>query len=412
MSSKRNRSNTLTQREVALVKAMISKGELNDQAIQSYFTRPGRTVNHARILEVRAGKRHTNVAPANDHELKTFLASWPEHDYVTGLHPEDDERVVKAREAMLNAIQSYNNPRSFFRSECFIALAIIAWTYLLHWYFKKKNVDFQSRKADGTLITTSHGATKHWELETCLKSKECPLDESVKANLRFLISIRHEIEHQMTKRIDDALGAKIQACSLNFNQCVKYLAGSRCGLDRDMAFAIQLSGIEREQRSLLLKDMDLPRNLLAAQEAFEGSLPDEIKKNEKYAWRVMLVHKNTNSKGAADEVVEFIKPGSALEGEIHRVLQKELEKTKYRPSDIIKEAQNAGFPRFTQYYHTILVKNKGSKDKSKPYGAYVDIHEKDWRWYKLWLDLVLEHCHKNTTQFGPVDDEDASKPPR
>ena len=151
----------------------------------------------------------------------------------------------------------------------------------------------------------------------------------MKANLKFLIAVRHEVEHQMTRRIDETFSAKVQACSLNFNVALKDLAGARCGIDRDMAFAIQLSGIEREQRNMLLRDLKLPPNLLAAQETFEESLPDDIAKDERYAWRVLLVHKNTNSKGRADEVVEFVKPGSEVEGEIHRVLQKEVEKTKY-----------------------------------------------------------------------------------
>jgi hypothetical protein len=38
--------------------------------------------------------------------------------------------------------------------------------------------------------------------------RACPLDDIIKKNLRFLIGIRHEIEHQMTRRIDDQLSAR------------------------------------------------------------------------------------------------------------------------------------------------------------------------------------------------------------
>ena len=85
--------------------------------------------------------------------------------------------------------------------------------------------------------------------------------------------------------------------------------------------------------------MDLPPSFVAVQAAFERDLPDEIIRDERYAWRVMMVHRNTNSKGAADEMVEFVRPGSDMEGEIHRVLVKEMEKRKYRPSDIVEEVQ-------------------------------------------------------------------------
>jgi hypothetical protein len=398
--TKRSRYNTLEPAEVALVKAMLRRGDLADQSIQAYFTRPGRTVNHARIHEIRQGKRFLAVPAASDRELEAFLARWPEHDAQTGLHPDGDELVVKAREAMLNAIQGYNNPRAVFRSECFIVLAIIAWTYLLHWHFKKLGMDYRSRKDDGTVLTTRYGAEKHWELETCLDNPQCPLDEPVKANLKFLIAVRHEIEHQMTRRIDETFSAKIQACSLNFNTALKDLAGARCGIDRDMAFAIQLSGIEREQRNMLLRDLKLPPNLLAAQESFEESLPDDIVKDERYAWRVLLVHKNSNSKGRADEVVEFVKPGSEVEGEIHRVLQKEVEKTKYRPSDIVAAVQRQGYPRFTQHSHTLLVRELDARNPKKQWGTFIDLQERDWRWYRPWLDEVLRRCAARGKDFG------------
>lgn len=308
--------------------------------------------------------------------------------------------MVKAREAMLHAIEGYNNPRAHFRTECFIVLAVVAWTYLLHWHFGKVGVDYRSRKDDGTLLKTSHGATKHWELENCLKQPGCSLEEPVKSNLRLLILIRHEIEHQMTKRIDAALSAKIQACCLNFNAALKSLVGARCGLDRETGFAIQLSGIDRDQRNTLLRDMGLPPNLVAAQEPLEDGLPDEITRDERYAWRVMLVQKNTNSKGAADEVVEFVRRGSELEGQIHRVLRADVEKIKYRASDIVAEATRAGFTRFTMHQHTLLARALDARNKAKPYGAFVDLHEKDWRWYRAWMDEVLRHCRKNAVMYS------------
>ncbi len=400
---RRSKTNRLTPAEVALVKAMVARGDLSDQTIQAYFTRPGRSVNNARILEIRRGQRFTNVPVATDNDLQAFLANWPEVHHVTGLHPVDDELVVKAREAMLSAIRTYNNPGTIFRSETFIVLAMIAWTYLLHWYYKKTGVDYQYRKTDGNLLTTKHGAVKHWELETCLDSVQCPLEDPVKDNLRFLMVIRHEIEHQMTGRIDDAISAKIQACCLNFNNALHNLVSSRCGLDREMSIAIQLAGIEREQRKLLLTDMGLPAHFLAAQEAFEQNLSAEVTQDPRYAWRVIMIHRNTNSKGRADEIVEFVKPGSDVAGEIHRVLQKEVEKTKYRASDIVSAVRKAGFKNFNMHDHTLLWQRKGAKDPLKKLGAFVDIQKKDWRWYQSWLDDVMTHCTADPSRYGRVE---------
>jgi hypothetical protein len=46
------------------------------------------------------------------------------------------ELVRQSREAALNAVQTYNNPLIGFKSQAFIVLMTIAWTYLLHAYYR------------------------------------------------------------------------------------------------------------------------------------------------------------------------------------------------------------------------------------------------------------------------------------
>ena len=111
--------------------------------------------------------------------------------------------------------------------------------------------------------------------------------------------------------------------------------------------------------------MGLPPHFLAAQEAFEENLPPEATQDPRYAWRVLMIHRNTNSKGRADEIVEFVKPGTEVEGEIHRMLQKEVEKTKYRASDIVSAVRAAGFEKFNMHDHTLLWQEKSAKDTKK-----------------------------------------------
>ena len=107
--------------------------------------------------------------------------------------------VKKAREAMLAAVQLYNNPQVTFKAESFITLAIIGWTYLLHAYYRSNGIDYRYYHYAGKrkiYDKTKYGAYKHWELERCLTEKDCPLDGDSITNLRFLIGIRHEIEHR------------------------------------------------------------------------------------------------------------------------------------------------------------------------------------------------------------------------
>src|ERR1017187_6657580 len=87
------------------------------------------------------------------------------------------------------------------------------------------------------------------------------LDEIVRKNLLFLIGIRHEVEHQMTTRIDDQLSAKFQAAALNFNAAIKKLFGDKYSLDAEQAFSIQFSGIDEGSAKDRLAQPDLPQNI-------------------------------------------------------------------------------------------------------------------------------------------------------
>ncbi|WP_242915701.1 DUF3644 domain-containing protein [Brevundimonas pishanensis] len=371
---------------MAIVKAMIATPpRKNDQDILAYFTRPTRSINHARIKDIRDGRTHANVQPATNTELIQFLQAWPNVDGC-GLHVIGDELLIKAREAMLQAVQGFNNPRALFKSEIYIVTAVIAWTYLLHAFYKRSGTDYRHKNREGEPLRTKHGADKHWELEACLNHATCPIDDVTKANLRFLIEIRHEIEHQMTKRIDDTISSKLQACSLDFNTAIKTLFGTEYGLDRELGVALQFSGIQRTQRDQLLRELDLPPNLLSAHLAFENDLPDEVIKDPKYAYRVAYVERSVNSRGKADQVIEFIRPDSAEGLEVARVLLKEAERTKYKPTDIVRLMQEEGHADFSLHRHPLMWKEADAKNPAHAFG--VELRPGDWYWYDKWVDHV------------------------
>lgn len=51
-----------------------------------------------------------------------------------------EDLLKKSREAALAAVQIFNNPNVTFKSETYVVLMIIAWTYLLHAYFRGKQL--------------------------------------------------------------------------------------------------------------------------------------------------------------------------------------------------------------------------------------------------------------------------------
>lgn len=392
---RRNAANKLERWEISLIKRMIASTRLNDQDILAYFTRPTRSINHARISEIRGGRRHRAVGTASEVQLQAFLTAWPQIDPSTGLHLRGDELLVKAREAMLHAVQGFNNPRAHFKSETFIVVAVIAFTYLLHWHYRRTGVDIRhKRMRDGVeeVLKTRHGADKNWELEACLDHPGCPLDEPTIVNLRFLVAIRHEIEHQMTTRIDDAISAKLQACCLNFNRAIKEIAGPQHGLDRDLGLALQFSGIERDQRDVMLADTDMPAHIQAAHVAFEDALTDEMIADPRYSYRVAYVEQSVNSRGKADQVVEFIRSGTE-KGDRLRLLLKEIERPKMKPGQIVELIRSEGFPRFTMHSHTMLWKADDAKAPGRGYGT--TLADGSWYWYPSWVDHVRDHVRAN-----------------
>jgi hypothetical protein len=305
-----------------------------------------------------------------------------------------DELLHKSREAALAAVQIYNNPQILFKSELFITTMCVAWTYLLHSYYRKNGVEYRYYSSTNNgrrrFDRTKHGAYKHWELERCINDDLCPLDTKTCKNLRFLIGLRHEIEHQMTTRIDDSQSAKFQSCCLNYNRYIKELFGDGFAIDRHLAFSLQFSSIEREQADVLLAAKDLPRNIQAFISAFEGELTQEEFNSPQFAYRVLFIPKTANRKGQADQVIEFVKADSSIAREVNQVYIKETERPKYLPGQIVKMMQAEGYDWFNMTSHTNLWKTRDARNPAKGYGAAVAGGY--WYWYSNWLDEVRAHC--------------------
>lgn len=311
------------------------------------------------------------------------------------------ELVKKAREAMLTAVQIFNNPQIDFKSELFIVTSNIAWTYLLHAYYRRRGIEYR-RFREGAhrrrFARTRYGAFWRWSLEDCLDQPECPLEEMVKKNLKFLAGIRHEIEHQMTRRIDNHLSAKFQAAALNFNAEIKRLFGPRYSLDAEQAFSIQFSSIaEGAARDLLVQE-DLPQNIQSYIVQFESGMSQDEYDDPRFSYRVAFVRKTSNSKATADKVVQFIPADSMAGTEVNRVFLRETEKVKYRPGSIVKLMKAEGFSRFNMQHHTDFWKAKDARNPKKQLGVQV---EGSWFWYESWVEEVRRHCREKELLYRP-----------
>ena len=152
------------------------------------------------------------------------------------------ELLRMSREAALTAVQTFNNPLTTFKAETFIVLMVIAWTYMLHAYYRQEGVEYRYYKAGPKrrkFDRAKSGAFKYWELEHCLNEKKCPLDGPTKHNLRFLIGLRHEIEHHQSAGADVHFSGRYLACCLNYERYLCQLFSARYSLGEVAAFTLQ-----------------------------------------------------------------------------------------------------------------------------------------------------------------------------
>lgn len=313
-----------------------------------------------------------------------------------------DELLTKSKEAALSAVKIFNDPLIKFKSESFIVLIVIAWTYLLHAYFRQKGIEYRYFSQHGKrrfFDRTKHDAFKYWELERCLNDTNSPIDKATSTNLRFLIGLRHEIEHQLTLALDEHLSGRYQACILNYNTYIKKLFGEKHSLDKFLSYSLQFLELSEEQFKKPSADADIPTKIRTYISDFDGALTHDEYNSPNYSYRLLFKRKLVNRPGQADRVIEFIDPKSDLAKEIDKEywVKKEVEKKKYRPSHIVSKIREAGFRKFRiSPEHLRMWKKQDAKNPSKGYGTEV---AGEWYWYDSWLNKCLDLCEAADNKY-------------
>jgi hypothetical protein len=305
------------------------------------------------------------------------------------------ELIAKSREAALSAIKIFNDPQLAFKSETYIVLMVIAWTYLLHAYYRGEDVEyryFHQGPKRKVFDRTKQGSYKYWELDRCLSDKKSPVDPDAALNLRFLIGLRHEIEHQMTQDLDGYLSGRYQACAINYNDHVKRLFGNRHGVDQQMAYSIQFLELSSEQVAGPRPEATIPKGIRAYIADFDGGLTHDEYNSSGYSYRLLFKRKLVNRPNQADRVIEFIDESSDLAKTIDKEywVKKEVERPKYRATEVVQKIQDAGYSRFRiNPEHVAMWKAEDGKNPGKGYGVEI---QGTWYWYQSWVERCLELC--------------------
>ncbi len=378
----RNKEGSLTEEEREIVKALLGKGWRN-QDIQALIN-IGRsaTINSARVAEV---KKDENQKAASDEVVEFFKIKKKSYDLKTGLNLFENERLIRAREAMILAVQIFNSAALNFKTEVFSVLVNIAWTYLLHEYYEKNGVKIVQK--DGRTLL----------LGQMIERRDSPLSVGIRNNLRSMKEIRDSVEHVILGKSDVKWQGLFQACCLNFNKTLCSLFGEQLSLSGELSFALQFQKMDIEQLATLNK-YEIPAHIAALDARLEKDLPPEQLKDLEYQFRVIYTL-DSSTKSRAH--FEFIRPDSAEGKDIRNVLvQHKLADDLYplKPGQVCKEVSQKIGRNFSTRNHTQAwkffkvrppKKSKQPDNTQKEYCIYHSAH-KDYTYSNKWVEFLSE----------------------
>lgn len=378
----RNSAGTLTRDEKMIVKSLLANGERN-QDIQALINLGRKaTVNSGRITEV---KQDSRIPLASDVKVEFFKLRKKSFDPQTGLNLYDDERLIRAREAMILAVQVFNSPSMRFKTEVFAVLANIAWTYLLHEFYENKGISITQE--DGRSLLLSQMITR----------SDCPLSQGMKDNLASLKKIRDAVEHLLFRRADAKFLSIFQACCLNFDAKLCELFGDEKTLKGDLSFSLQFAKMDFDQLATL-NEFDVPQTIEAVDKELEDELGDDRLGDLEYRFRVVYTLENsTKSKSH----IKFVHPSDVDAEDVKNVLVKHEVSDKLWPykagvtATLIAEKSGRLFNarNHTQAWRKFDVRpKKGAgqpQNTNRDFCVYHQAHN-DYTYSNKWIDFICD----------------------
>lgn len=370
---------SLTVEEKKIAKALSLADETNQDIHLLINIGRNPSTNFGRL----SGVKNWDIEPATEDEVAKFRFEKSLVDLRTGLSPFHDERLVRAREAMLVAVQTFNNPLLHFKPELFAVLSNIAWTYLLHEYYDRK----------GTVVVNENGFGLY--LSQMLDRDDCPLSEDACKNIIAVKVVRDEVEHTLLNSLGRTFYPLFQANCLNFENALIELFGERVALGDSLTFALQFSRLSMEQLSIVQK-YDLNQEIEAINTKIDETAGITGKEGVSYKFKVNFsLEKST--KGDANFVFSTTNPqANAYNVVVDKVASDEL--WPHKPRRIVSLVkERTGLP-FTQHQHTLAWKkfgirpnNKASKPNScnKKYCTFHIAHG-DYTYSDAWVDMLVE----------------------
>lgn len=257
--------------EKSVIKALLNDGWRNQDIHALINTGRPASINFGRIATIKA---NATLAPASKPQVEAFRRKKLPFDHVTGLCPFDNERLVRAREAMILAVELFNTPRIAFKAGVFSMLANVAWTYLLHQYYEDKGVPIINQEGFSLLLSQM------------IARADCPLSKGCRQNLAALKEIRDVVEHRTIGTFDRKWLPLFQSTCLNFEKALTAFFGERLTLGHHLGFSLQFAKLTTEEIATL-QGFDVPAHIAALDQSLAAKLQTGEADDLEYHFKVV-----------------------------------------------------------------------------------------------------------------------------
>ena len=318
------------------------------------------------------------------------------------------ELLLKSKDSATQAVATYNDPRSSFRTGNYTVLMIIAWTSLCHAYFEKNKINYYWKKPNGRFEYVD-GEKKAWELSQCVK-EIFGENNPVRKNIELFIKLRNKIEHRNLPALDPELAGESQALIINYEEWLTKIFGQKNTLLDSIFVPLQLT----QEQKRKIQPSSNEKNVIQFIRTYRSILSSEVDGSQNYAFKAFLVPKIGNHRDSSDLAIEFVKFDEANPEEM-KVYQKAIvgirekqvpvaNKGLMKPSDVVQRLELKGYfdgesIGKQRHWHTVMwkkygvrpvnaAKNKGSKCDQK-YCIYNEVHN-DFLYTNAWVNFLEE----------------------
>jgi len=212
-------------------------------------------------------------------------------------------------DSALLAVEVYNKPRTTFRAQSYISLMIIAWTSLLHAYFRKTIGEKYFDKEENGRFKKVDGDRKAWDLGTCI-NKYGKLNEPVKANLTLMINLRNKIEHRsctLSGMMDSYIFGECQSLLYNYENTLVQFFGQEYAINENLVYSLQFSQMRtgkqiQANRQILSNEIKRVKEYI---DKYRTELSAEVYDSQEYSIKLIQIPKISNT-NRGELAIEFI----------------------------------------------------------------------------------------------------------